>query len=88
MENPIGDTISELLMRPTSRTPRLSKTRAYLDNGFLNLDNNTVERALKPVARVRPAIEKFPGLCGRPWKCKSLFGQFGHVIGCIRVSGL
>jgi len=26
------------------------KTRAYLDNGFLELDNNTVERAVKPVA--------------------------------------
>jgi hypothetical protein len=88
MENPIGDTIGELLMKPASRTPWLSKTRAYLDNGFLELGNNTVERAVKPVARVHPAIERFPGLCGRPWKCESLFGQFGHVIGCGRVSGL
>ena len=29
---------------------RLPKTRPYLDNGFLELDNNTVERAMKPVA--------------------------------------
>ena len=29
---------------------RMSKTRAYLDNGFLELDNNTCERAVKPVA--------------------------------------
>jgi transposase len=29
---------------------RMPKTRAYLDNGFLELDNNTVERAVKPVA--------------------------------------
>jgi transposase len=29
---------------------RMSKTRLYLDNGFLELDNNTVERAVKPVA--------------------------------------
>jgi len=29
---------------------RMPKTRAYLDNGFLELDNNTVERAMKPVA--------------------------------------
>lgn len=28
---------------------RMPKTRAYLDNGFLELDNNTVERAIKPV---------------------------------------
>ena len=28
----------------------MSKTRPYLDNGFLELDNNTVERAVKPVA--------------------------------------
>ena len=29
---------------------RMPKTRPYLDNGFLELDNNTVERAMKPVA--------------------------------------
>ena len=29
---------------------RMPKTRPYLDNGFLELDNNTVERAVKPVA--------------------------------------
>ena len=29
---------------------RMSKTRPYLNNGFLELDNNTVERAVKPVA--------------------------------------
>lgn len=29
---------------------RMSKTRHYLDNGFLELDNNTVERAVKTVA--------------------------------------
>ena len=29
---------------------RLPKTRAYLDNGFLELDNNTCERAVKPVS--------------------------------------
>ncbi len=29
---------------------RMPKTRSYLDNGFLELDNNTVERAMKPVA--------------------------------------
>ncbi len=29
---------------------RLPKTRPYLDNGFLELDNNTCERAVKPVA--------------------------------------
>ena len=28
----------------------MPKTRAYLDNGFLELDKNTVERAVKPVA--------------------------------------
>lgn len=29
---------------------RLPKTRLYLDNGFLELDDNTAERAMKPVA--------------------------------------
>jgi transposase len=29
---------------------RMLKTRPYLDNGFLELDNNTCERAVKPVA--------------------------------------
>lgn len=29
---------------------RLPITRPYLDNGFLELDNNTAERAMKPVA--------------------------------------
>jgi len=29
---------------------RMSKTRPYIDNGFLEMDNNTVERAVKPVA--------------------------------------
>jgi len=29
---------------------RLPKTRDYLDNGFLELDNNAAERAVKPVA--------------------------------------
>lgn len=29
---------------------RMLNTRAYLDNGFLELDNNTCERAVKPVA--------------------------------------
>jgi transposase len=28
----------------------MPKTRSYLDNGFLELDNNTVERAIKPMA--------------------------------------
>ncbi|MCP4932917.1 MAG: IS66 family transposase, partial [bacterium] len=29
---------------------RMPKTRPYLNNGFLELDNNTCERAVKPVA--------------------------------------
>ena len=29
---------------------RMPKTRPYLDNGFLELDNNTAEHAMKPVA--------------------------------------
>ena len=29
---------------------RMPKTRPYLDNGFLELDNNSAERAMKPVA--------------------------------------
>ena len=28
----------------------MPKTRPYLDNGFLELDNNSAERAMKPVA--------------------------------------
>ena len=29
---------------------RLPKARAYLDNGFLEIDNNTAERAVRPIA--------------------------------------
>ena len=29
---------------------RMPKARAYLDNGFLEIDNNTAERAIRPVA--------------------------------------
>ena len=29
---------------------RMPKARAYLDNGFLELDNNTAERAVRPIA--------------------------------------
>ena len=29
---------------------RMKRARAYLDNGFLEIDNNTAERAVKPVA--------------------------------------
>ena len=29
---------------------RMKKARPYLDNGFLEIDNNTAERAVKPVA--------------------------------------
>lgn len=29
---------------------RMPKTRPYLDSGFLELDNNSAERAMKPVA--------------------------------------
>ena len=29
---------------------RLPKARPYLDNGFLEIDNNTAERAVRPVA--------------------------------------
>ena len=29
---------------------RMSKARPYLDNGFLEIDNNTAERAVKPIA--------------------------------------
>lgn len=28
----------------------MPKARAYLDHGFLDLDNNSAERAMKPVA--------------------------------------
>ena len=50
----------EQLGKISSKTPlvkaikyalaRLPKARPYLDNGFLELDNNTAERAVKPVA--------------------------------------
>ena len=29
---------------------RMSKTRDYLDNGFLELDNNAAERSMRPIA--------------------------------------
>lgn len=52
--------LKEQLGKISSKTPlakaikyalaRMSKARAYLDNGFLELDNNTAERAVRPVA--------------------------------------
>ena len=52
--------LKEQLGKISSKTPlasaikyalaRLPKARPYLDNGFLELDNNTAERAVKPVA--------------------------------------
>ena len=52
--------LKEQLGRISGKTPlaqairyalaRLPKARAYLDNGFLEIDNNTAERAVRPVA--------------------------------------
>ena len=52
--------LKEQLGKISSKTPlakaikyalaRLPKARPYLDNGFLELDNNTAERAVRPVA--------------------------------------
>ena len=39
---------------------RMPKTRPYLDNGFLELDNNTAERAMKPIAIGRKKLD----VCG------------------------
>ena len=40
---------------------RMPKTRPYLDNGLLELDNNTAERAMKPVTPLRHASHALPG---------------------------
>ena len=37
---------------------RMPKTRPYLDNGFLELDNNTAERAMKPIAKLNKVNPK------------------------------
>ena len=52
--------LKEQLGKISSKTPlakaikyalaRMPKARPYLDNGFLELDNNTAERAVRPVA--------------------------------------
>ncbi len=42
-KSPLADAIRHAL-------DRLPKARPYLDNGFLEIDNNSVERAVKPVA--------------------------------------
>jgi hypothetical protein len=52
--------LKEQLGKISSKTPlakaikyalaRLPKARPYLDHGFLELDNNTAERAVRPVA--------------------------------------
>ena len=52
--------LKEQLGKVSSKTPlakaikyalaRLPKARPYLDHGFLDFDNNTVERAVRPVA--------------------------------------
>ena len=42
--------------RPATRTPRrhalthLKRPRSYIDNGFLETDNNPAERAIGPIA--------------------------------------
>jgi transposase len=36
---------------------RMPKTRPYLNHGFLELDNNTAERAMKPVAIGRKKLD-------------------------------
>jgi transposase len=56
----LGVWLKEQLGKISSKTPlakaikyalaRLPKARPYLDNGFLELDNNTAERAVRPVA--------------------------------------
>lgn len=43
LTSPLADAIPYAL-------DRLPKARPYLDNGFLEIDNNSVERAVKPVA--------------------------------------
>jgi len=40
---------------------RLPKARPYLENGCLELDNNTAERAMKPVAPSRACKHALPG---------------------------
>jgi transposase len=61
---PVFDDLEEWLQAQLPKIPRKSplakairyalnrmpKTRSYLDSGFLQLDNNTAERAMKPVA--------------------------------------
>ena len=51
---------------------RMPKARPYLDNGFLELDNNTAERAMKPVALGRKNW-MFAGSQrgGKPWQSPS-----------------
>lgn len=56
----LGTWLEAQLPRLSGKTPlagairyalsRLPKARSYLENGILELDNNTVERAMKPVA--------------------------------------
>jgi len=43
---------------------RMPKTRSYLDNGVLELDNNTCERAVKPVAIGRKNWMFAGSVCG------------------------
>jgi len=42
---------------------RLPKARAYLDHGYLELDNNAAERAVKPVARGWSLCTPFISIC-------------------------
>ncbi|MCP5086043.1 MAG: transposase, partial [Rhodobacteraceae bacterium] len=42
---------------------RMPKTRPYLDNGFLEMDNNTCERAVKPVANGWSLYTPFLSVC-------------------------
>jgi len=47
---------------------RLPKARPYLDHGFLELDNNTAERAMRSVAKRVSLCTPSSSVC-KHWKC-------------------
>ena len=85
--NDLEDWLHEQLPKISGKSPlakairyglnRMPKTRPYLDNGFLELDNNTAERAMKPIA-----LGRKNWMCQRRTKTAPVAGALvRHLIG-------
>ena len=56
---------------------RMKKVRPYLDNGFLEIDNNTAERAVKPIALGRKNWMELG--CDLPIEIRDALSRFQRI---------